>query len=548
MIIKPLVVIALFCLVALAANAASYYASPSGSGSGSGEMGSPWDISTAMGDNSSPTSSNTVVQGGDTIWLRGGTYGVGSNVFTCSLVGTSNAPVVVRQYPGERAIIDGGINANSGSWITFWGFEITCSNERTNIFANRPTGLSMDGVGQKAINLVIYNTGHPGIGSFQNEGTGREIYGCIIWGTGIYEYGISTYTPTNPLTRGAGMYLQNRYNTFTVADNISSRNFTEGIKPYGESGYVNGFIVDGNITFKNETAGILIECLGNSISNATVVNNVDYRSFKNTMGYFSDTVHAVHYGLLYSNNYQTTYPDYRQSALWLKRWQNVNVVGNTIATTSFSNEWVTATSATPPLGGSGNFVEIFPITNSMSYAINNNVYHGGVELTEPYEPFRYQIYEPELTFATWTNTYGFDLNSSYTTNLPTANVVAIRTNKYEIGRAHIAVYNWQSNSTANVNLSGVGLTHGQRFEVRDAQDFLGTPILTTNYNASSPAIDISLLNTNVTSVTGGIEGNFVFNPNVHTAPLFNAFVILPLTQAVGSATANSATVGRISVR
>lgn len=533
--------------VAIAANAASYYASPSGSSSGSGAIGSPWDIATALGDNASPTSSNSVVQGGDIIWLRGGTYGVGSNVFASALVGTSNAPVIVRQYPNERAIIDGGIDAG-GSWTTFWGFEITCSNDRTNTLANRPTALSINGVGHKAINLVIYNTGHAGIGSFQNEGEGREIHGCIIWGVGIREYGIGEYTPTNPWTRGAGMYLQNRYNTFSVTDNISSRNLTEGIKAYGENGFVNGFLLDGNITFNNNVAGLMVECLYNIISNSTVINNSDYRSLKNTMGYFGYTDLATHYGLIYSNNYQTTYPTYRQAALWLKRWQSVSVLSNTIVTTSFSNEWSAATSPTTSLGGGGKFLELYPITNSMSYVINGNMYHGGVELWEPFLPFRYEIYEPEYSFTSWTNTYGFDLNSSYTTNLPTANVVVFRTNRYEIGRANLAIFNWQSNSTASVNLSGIGLTHGQRFEVRDAQDYLGTPVLTANFNASSPTVSISLLNTNVSEVTGGYEDQYILNPNVHTAPLFNAFVILPLPQSAGSATANSATAGRVLVR
>jgi len=488
-----------------------------------------------------------MVQGGDTIWLRGGTYGIGSNVFECSLVGTSNAPIVVRKYSDERAIIDGGINAG-GSWTTFWGFEITCSNARTNVYANRPTALSINGVGHKAINLVIYNTGHAGIGSFQNEGEGREIHGCIIWGVGIFEYGIGPYTQTNPLTRGAGMYLQNRYNSLIVSDNISGRNLTEGIQAYGQNGYVNGMVFDGNITFKNNVSGLAVECLYNSISNSTIINNRDYRSFKNTMGYFQDTGFSTHYGLVYSNNYQTAYPNYRQSELWLKRWQGVNVVGNTFVTTSFSNEWVTATSPMTSLGGSGNFIEISTPTNSMSYVINSNTYNGGVELWEPFEPFRYQVYEPELTFTAWTNTYGFDANSTYTTNMPSSNVSFLRTNKYEVGRAHLVVFNWQSNSTVNVDLSGIGLAHGQRFEVRDAQDFLGTPVLTANYNASSPSIDISLLNTNISEVTGQIENQFTFNPNVHTAPLFNAFVILPLSQPSGHATANSARVGRISVQ
>jgi hypothetical protein len=53
------------------------------------------------------------------------------------LAGTSTAPIIVRQYPGERAIIDKAVvNSTNytkaalevrGSWVCFWGFEITDS-------------------------------------------------------------------------------------------------------------------------------------------------------------------------------------------------------------------------------------------------------------------------------------------------------------------------------------------------------------------------------------------------------------------------------------
>lgn len=531
-----------------------FFVSPTGTNIGSGTRQSPWDISTAFADNTISTNTNYAVKPGDTVWLLGGTYSTyvpsaWPYVKSCKLAGTSNSPIVLRQYPGERAIIDGGIYADTGSWTTFWGFEITCSNGRTNLYSNRPAALSMSGVGQKAINLVIYNTGHAGIGSFQEDGIGREIHGCIIWGVGIFEYDNITTFPTNAWTRGAGMYLQNRYNTLTVSDNISSRNLTEGMQSYGQSGFVNGFVFDGNITFKNNVSGIAVDCLGNSISNSTVINNIDYRSFRNTMGYFGDDIHAVHSGLIYSNNYQITYPAYRQSALWLKRWQSVNVVGNTIVTTSKSNEWLTATDPLDGYGGGGNFVEIYPITNSMAYTITSNHYHGGVELSPPYQPFRYKIYEPELTFGQWTNTYGFDLDSTYATNLPTANVVVLRTNKYEIGRSHVVVLNYESNSTATVNLANSGLSNGQQFEVRDSQNFLGDPVLSTAYNESQPDVIIPLTMTNVTAITGEIENRFSENPNVHTASLFNAFVILPVgdTKIARSVTSSRVNAQKITV-
>ena len=75
---------------------------------------------------------------GDTIWLRGGTY---TGNFTSYLTGTASLPIVVRQYPGERATLDGNVNPGDvgkqrsgsvrsqwGGYTWYWGFEVTNSN------------------------------------------------------------------------------------------------------------------------------------------------------------------------------------------------------------------------------------------------------------------------------------------------------------------------------------------------------------------------------------------------------------------------------------
>jgi hypothetical protein len=50
---------------------------------------------------------------GETTWLRRGTY---QGAFTSNLTGNSSAPIILRQYSGERAIIDG----NGGALIHLW--------------------------------------------------------------------------------------------------------------------------------------------------------------------------------------------------------------------------------------------------------------------------------------------------------------------------------------------------------------------------------------------------------------------------------------------
>ncbi len=112
---------------------ADFYVSPTAAANGNGSFNSPWKLQTALDHPSA-------VQPGDTIWLRGGIYN--APPYTSHLVGTSAEPIIVRQYPGERARIDGNYNGNEvtlnimGKYTWFWGFEI---------FNSDPTRWTPDG-------------------------------------------------------------------------------------------------------------------------------------------------------------------------------------------------------------------------------------------------------------------------------------------------------------------------------------------------------------------------------------------------------------------
>src|SRR5438132_3534937 len=94
---------------------APFFAAPAPAGTtrGDGTRDRPWDLATAL------SGGRGRVQPGDTIWLRGGTY---TGNFDGTLTGTSTAPIVVRQYPGERATIDGNLHVHA-AYATTWGFQ-----------------------------------------------------------------------------------------------------------------------------------------------------------------------------------------------------------------------------------------------------------------------------------------------------------------------------------------------------------------------------------------------------------------------------------------
>ena len=93
------------CLLLAASSAAAtdFYVSSTAGAGGNGSISNPWKLQAALDHPSA-------VQPGDTIWLRGGLYN--TPPYTSHLVGTSAEPIIVRQYPGERATIDGNYNGD----------------------------------------------------------------------------------------------------------------------------------------------------------------------------------------------------------------------------------------------------------------------------------------------------------------------------------------------------------------------------------------------------------------------------------------------------
>ena len=234
-------------------NAAEFYAAPNASANGTGSFSNPWKLQTAL---SQPP---TVVKPGDTIWLRGGTY---TGRFTSSLNGTSSQPIIVRQYTGERATIDGGTSGTTaivevyGSYTWFWGFEVTSSDpdRSTSTPGSSPPDITRgDGFdinqsvthpGLKFINLIVHDT-RQGF-SYWKEAQDAEIYGSLIYYNGWN-------APDGG--HGHGIYAQNQTGTKKITDSILFSGFHYGFHAYTEGSHIDNLDLEGNTTFN---AGNLI--------------------------------------------------------------------------------------------------------------------------------------------------------------------------------------------------------------------------------------------------------------------------------------------------
>jgi hypothetical protein len=96
-------------LEATGKQAMEYYVSPNGSDNNSGTLNSPWQtLEYALGQ----------LSPGDVLNLRGGIYY--EHEIKVDLKGTALAPITIQSYPGERAVIDGGVpyfkNTPNSEW------------------------------------------------------------------------------------------------------------------------------------------------------------------------------------------------------------------------------------------------------------------------------------------------------------------------------------------------------------------------------------------------------------------------------------------------
>jgi len=487
------VFLVLFCLWILASihptnsiSAADYFVAPAGLSSADGTQERPWDLTTAF-------DKTQVIKPGDVVWLRGGTYGTGgATLYLTKLVGTKKQPIIIRNYPGERAIINGGISANGPSaYNWFWGFEITnTSQERRVKPSDRPTGLNLvGGNGHSVINLIVHNAGHPGIGFWSPVADDPQLYGNILWGNGIYDIFTSPGTLAAPWTRGSPFYMQNKEGSKYIEENITFRNFTTGMKAYTQGGFVDGFRFIGNIAFDAPDWNFLNDGGAKSPQRRLLLReNYLYRppaDIKASMrvGYNDDQGDAV-----IENNYIVNGTS-ADGALFVRKYkEGVVVKNNTLVSNSILAQ----------------FRAPFPDKPIW----DNNTYFSA-------NP-KFKLNDTTLSATEW-QALGYDQNSQINTQLPIENKIFVRPNKYQAGRGHIVVYNWEKKSEQQIDVSTV-LKTGDVYELRDAQNYF--KVLTTGtYNGSSISVPL-----NLTEVAPFI-GSVTHIENQHSPTDFNAFVI-----------------------
>lgn len=453
---------------------ATYYVSPAGRGSAAGSRDQPWDLATAL------AGAGGRVQPGDTVWLLGGRY-VGTE-FTTHLRGTASARITFRQARGERAVIDGRLLAR-GAYLDFWGFEITQSQPLANPDIQLLDVRTDHG---RFINLVLHDANTHGL-NFWTPGVNAELYGCIIYNNGSHE------------NLDHGVYVHNDVGVKRLVDNIFFNNYARGIQVYAtrRNDVLRNVHVEGNISFNNGTissSSTRVNLLFNAevpVENMAAVDNLLF--FSPDAGGINARLGRArqsYRGLLFRRNYLV---GGRIGIEMQREWEDAVVDSNVVV----------APTKTLAVTTSGNV---------SSYRWQANRYVAGAASSAWMHNGR------RLDFASWRSETGLGATDRAGASSPAQLHVVVRPNKYERGRAHIAVVNYGLAPSVSVDLSTV-LRAGERFEIRNVQDLAGAPVVAGTYSGTA----ISLPMTGVAPPAP--VGRATPNRAPRTAPLFDVFLL-----------------------
>ena len=397
------------------------------------------------------------VKPGSVIYLLQGTY---KGQFTNRLRGSSTGWITVRNAPNHRAILSDSsgpiLDIADSQYVIFLGLEISSTySKRTTSRSESTYGVRVR-QGDDSHHIKFINMI---VHDVQAQGIGwwQAMKDSEIYGSLFY------YNGTTQLDHG--VYAHNVSGTKRFINNMVFDNASHGFHGYAETAEkgLTNLTLDGNTFFNNGSIGL-------------ITSTGKYGTYKRNIlvGGLTRTENAV------ITNNLTYYPGKEGSSLNLgydAGSNNSQVTNNYLA------------------GG------IFKIGGSTSgLTLSGNV-----------------IYAPGGASGLSNSNYS---NNNITTSKPSGTAVFVYPNAYESNRAHITIYNWANSTTVLIpsdRLKGVQLVAGQKYELRNVQDYFGD-VFTGVYDGKG--IVVQMTGHSVAQPVG-----LSFKPP-STFPEFGAFVLI----------------------
>ncbi|MBK8465896.1 MAG: VCBS repeat-containing protein [Chloracidobacterium sp.] len=539
-----------------------YYASPTGSSSGSGTLSSPWSLQYALNRSS-------VIVAGKTLCLQGGTYrgkfkstlnggtvrGLSgaiidgyqysplSSAITASQtsIPVANASLFVTPFQSggvDTLIVDGealeilSISGNnvtvnraasgsstgavshtagtlvrlagsqlvtSGSNTTYRDIEITNSDPLRNWLTDGAEGLRGAGIFNTGSgNKFINLNAHDNLNGIFS---GSSSSNTEVYGTLSYNNGIFDPSSDN---KGHGMYLENASGYSRIYDNIVFNNFAHGAQLYGRTAAYPGGDLQGNVMANSGSPAGATDRRRNLIVGPESQPIPDILIQNN---YFFHPQNSNGYNIVFG---------YGAGANNGRILNNYFVGGGGIGLEMQDVANVTAT-------GNKFYTSNSSAVNIQSevsaYTINNNTYYG---TSSGSDKFGNTSAHQNQTFSQWKSATGFDSASTIISGaLP--DTVIVRPNIYQQGRANVIVFVSSGAASISIDLSQTGLTNGQAFAFKNAFNFNGSDVISGTYNSASPTITIPL--NGLTALVATPVGSSFTPPT--TSPNLAIFVVVP---------------------
>ncbi len=405
-------------------SAKAFFVSSTALLNGDGSISQPWTFQKALNHPSE-------LKPGDTVWLRGGIYKDSydaQTAYNCLTNGTAGQPIIFRNYQDEKVVLDSPLNytlyaaLGKCSYTWFWGLEITNSYSLDR-YHEITGGITCTAENMKFINLIIHDTG-TGIDAWKTA-KNTEIHGCII-----YHIGNNSYNNGNWEGHGHGMYLQNdTFGTKEIAGNIIFSTYGYGMKVWQTTttAPLGNFEIYDNIIFNGGSASENLGGVGNNYRthNFFIVSNSAGNPVINTNIRHNFTFSGINMPRPPVNAFGLNYG-----------FSNCSIESNYLmgqTRLGFNNT---------------------PVFNT---SVGSNVIMGGI-------PSVYGYY-----------LWGFlptDFpNNTYLPTFPTQGLEYFTiSNKYETGRNHLIIYNWDSSALVTIKMKNFGLQEGEAFELRNVMD------------------------------------------------------------------------------
>jgi hypothetical protein len=486
-------------------NGKEYYVAKYGSQFGDGTFDNPWDMQTGL-------NMSAEIAGGDTLFIREGTY-VGK--FTCSLTSSSDK-IVIMPYNNEYVVLDGVVETPpwpapqithvltiSGDNVLVRSIEITSSEtdrvqDTVDDFLNRSDGIMIEGDNVQIINCIIHDCVGNGLSAFK-AAQNSLVYGCVFFNNGFERINDEATGYKSPYA----IYTQNDPNSGIkrFENNVFYGGTSRAFNAYTRDSYIQNYVVKNNIFIKrgalwqrsNPIAPSIYFNAGTYMDDIIIDNNTVYHDYP--------TGYQVQLGLRNTPSGSIEFINNRvigaSVAVELDSWNRIVYDNNQIVASQY------LTSIRPD-GISQEAIK--------SYEVDSNSFYVGERLYPTYPPPG-GLYD----FQAW-QVYGYDLNGSYSPNMPTSNIVIVHENEYEKGRASIAILNYEGLESVAFDLSNLFI-EGESFYIYDIENMGGEPIKSGVFYGKPINIPMNL--SEVTQCTDPY-----FRELVHTNNEFGAYLVM----------------------